>query len=150
MKRFFAIIVIIFGVIVLSSAPSQAANLSNHNVLSVLPQSILLAQAPSNCGEAQEIQFKPGTTSDTVVGYNRQYYLSASGGQQMSAGVIPIPAPDSPVTLTVFGADGTVLSNGNMSGASTFTGELPSTQDYCLSVGKKPAQEVQLFVSIID
>ena len=149
MKRFFSTIVIIFGVMILSALPSQAANLSNDNILSVEPESILVALAPSNCDGAQEIQFQPGTTSDTVTGYDRNYYLSASGGQQMSVDVTPVPSSNSPVTLDVFGADGAVLSNGSMSGSSSFSGELPSTQDYCLSVDKKPAQEVEVFVSII-
>ena len=82
----------------------------------------------------QRISFAPGATSATVPGdvaahVSDDYILSAQAGQTMT---VNIDSPNSSVLLTVVGADGIPLTNGNMSGATSWTGELPATQDYTL------------------
>ena len=82
----------------------------------------------------KRIRFAPGTISATVngtvaPGASNEYVLSANAGQPMYI------TTDSavPVTISVWGADGTVLLS-PMPGASTFSGDLPSTQDYFIQV----------------
>ncbi|MEZ4594586.1 MAG: hypothetical protein R3D55_26095 [Chloroflexota bacterium] len=80
----------------------------------------------------QRIQFAPGAISATVQGdvaahVSDDYILSAAAGQTMT---VVIESPNSNVLLTIVGADGIPLTNGLMSGATSWTGELPATQDY--------------------
>ncbi|MEZ4593827.1 MAG: hypothetical protein R3D55_22175, partial [Chloroflexota bacterium] len=82
----------------------------------------------------QRISFAPGAISATVQGdvaahVSDDYILSAAAGQTMT---VVIESPNSNVLLTIVGADGIPLTNGNMSGATTWQGELPATQDYTI------------------
>lgn len=82
----------------------------------------------------KRIRFAPGTISATVNGTvvpggSNEYVLSANGGQQMYITTDSTP----PVTISVWGADGTVLQS-PMGGISGFSGVLPSTQDYFIQV----------------
>ena len=83
----------------------------------------------------QRISFAPGTISATVHGsvtpggYN-EYVLKASAGQNM---LVRTTAEEQQVAISVVGADGTVLLS-SMAGADTFSGDLPSTQDYFIKV----------------
>jgi hypothetical protein len=82
----------------------------------------------------QRITFRPGAVSASVVGklsaYHSQYYvLRALQNQTMQVEV----TPGDNVQLIIYGADGTVLRSGMGEGAS-FTGVLPSNQDYILVV----------------
>jgi hypothetical protein len=86
------------------------------------------------------IQFAPGATSATIQGRlaaqeTQHYVLHAMANQLLQVTVTPERA----VRLTIYGVDGTVLRSG-MGGASTFSGRLPSTQDYLLdlSAGSRP------------
>lgn len=82
----------------------------------------------------QRISFQPGAISGAVTGklsaYHSQYYvLRAIKNQTMQVEVLP----GNNVQLIIYGADGTVLRSGMGEGAS-FTGVLPSSQDYILVV----------------
>jgi hypothetical protein len=83
----------------------------------------------------QRIRFAPGTISATVSGQvvpggNNEYVIKASANQQM---LISTSAEEQAVAISVAGADGTVLQS-SMGGSSNFSGELPSTQDYFITV----------------
>jgi hypothetical protein len=95
------------------------------------------------------ISFAAGATSATVEGNlaarQTQYYvLRASGGQLMEVNA----TPEGMVRLIIYGADGTVLMSGMGEGAS-FSGTLPSDQDYIVAVEAGPqAVAYNLEVSI--
>jgi hypothetical protein len=85
--------------------------------------------------EPERISFASGATTatvtDHVVAYGAGLYvLRALGGQTMDV-VLSSPAPD--VLLEIWGADGTVLKR-HVDGEVTWSGVLPSTQDYFLKV----------------
>jgi LysM repeat protein len=78
------------------------------------------------------ISFATGATSASVSGslaaHASQYYvLRALKGQQLKISVSP---QDENMRLVIYGFDGSVLRSGMSSGAPTFNGTLPSTQDY--------------------
>jgi hypothetical protein len=82
----------------------------------------------------QRISFRPGAFSGSASAwlnpYHSQYYvLRARQNQTMYVDVVP----GNVVQLIIYGADGTVLKSGMGEGTS-FTGVLPSTQDYILVV----------------
>jgi hypothetical protein len=81
------------------------------------------------------IQFAPGANSGTVQGLlepyqRRSYVVDALEGQQMQ---VTLTAPAGPVSLIIYGMDGTVLKSG-MGEGTTFEGTLPSSQPYVLDV----------------
>lgn len=85
------------------------------------------------------ISFAAGATSATVEGnlaaWDAQYYvLRAFGGQTMEVHA----TPEEMVRLIIYGADGTVLMSG-MGGGASFSGTLPSNQDYIVSLDAGPA-----------
>jgi hypothetical protein len=93
------------------------------------PATVPVAPAP------QRIQFASGATSATVTGqvaaYGADVYvLRALGGQTMTADLL---SPASDVLLEIWGQDGTVLKR-HVDGETTWTGVLPSTQDYFVKV----------------
>ena len=62
---------------------------------------------------------------------------------------VNIDSPNDNVLLTIVGADGIPLTNGNMSGATSWTGELPATQDYTLrAIGTLEPASYTLTVTI--
>ncbi len=78
------------------------------------------------------IQFAPGAISAQIQGdlnaHERDdYILRAQAGQTMT---VVINSPNDDVLLTIVGLDGIPLVNGLMSGATSWTGQLPATQDY--------------------
>jgi hypothetical protein len=102
---------------------------------------------------AQRIRFAPGTTSTTVVGYVDfdqpiRYTLHARAGQ---ATTIELSNPAGYPALVVIGmADGTFV--GAVTAGERWVGELPSTQDYYLTI-ELPADSTghtfELFVEIV-
>lgn len=106
------------------------------------------------------VRFDTGTTSDVVEGQlnahqGLDYILRAGEGQilEVNAASVEDSSSDSssssssdstaggvPLQLVIYGVDGTVLRSG-MGEGSTFRGELPSSQDYMVSVraGDQPA-----------
>lgn len=96
------------------------------------------------------IQFEPGETSatlsgETVGGYNVSYVVSARGGQTMDI----LLTPESGVAaLTVWGfSDGQPYMRAQM-GSTTFSMELPSTQDYIIDVVPQAGQEVDFTLRV--
>jgi hypothetical protein len=86
------------------------------------------------------IRFAPGATSATIQGRlaaheTQHYVLRAMANQLLQVTVTPERA----VRLSIYGVDGTVLRSG-MGGPASFSGPLPSTQDYLLdlSAGSQP------------
>ncbi len=83
----------------------------------------------------KRIVFAPGTISASVGGtvsaaHGNDYVIKINGGQRM---LITTQAEEQRISLSVVGADGTVLQS-SMGGSSTFSGNVPSTQDYFLRV----------------
>ena len=99
----------------------------------------------------QRITFDSGAISATVEGdvathESDDYILAAQAGQAMT---VNITSPTSNVLLTIVGADGIPLTNGNMSGATSWQGELPATQDYTLrAIGTLEPSSYTLTVTI--
>ncbi|MFZ1399524.1 MAG: hypothetical protein WAS33_21635, partial [Candidatus Promineifilaceae bacterium] len=99
----------------------------------------------------QRISFTPGAISATVQGdvaahVSDDYILSAAAGQTMT---VVIDSPNSNVLLTIVGADGIPLTNGLMSGATSWQGELPTTQDYTIrAIGTLEPAAYSLTVTI--
>jgi hypothetical protein len=89
----------------------------------------------------QRISFAAGATSATLAGRltahtGLDYILRARAGQLLDIEITPANS----VQLVIYGVDGTVLRSG-MGEGSSFRGELPSSQDYLVSVKAGP-QEV--------
>lgn len=84
----------------------------------------------------QRITFAPGTDAEAVAGMTGEgrlvtYLLKANGGQRMTVNLI---APPNAVGLTIYGLeDGQPLVRAQ-SGATSFDGTLPATQDYVIQV----------------
>ncbi len=83
----------------------------------------------------KRIVFAPGTISATVAGtvspaHGNDYVIKINGGQRM---LITMAAEEQRVSLSVVGADGTVLQS-SMGGISNFSGNVPNRQDYFLKV----------------
>lgn len=95
------------------------------------------------------ISFAAGATSATAEGNlaareTRHYVLRAASGQTMEVNA----TPEGKVRLIIYGADGTVLMSG-MGGGASFSGTLPSDQDYIVAVETGPdAASYSLEVSI--
>jgi hypothetical protein len=89
----------------------------------------------------QRVSFETGATSATLTGRltahkGLDYILRARVGQLLDIEITPANS----VQLVIYGVDGTVLRSG-MGEGSSFRGELPSSQDYLVSVKAGP-QEV--------
>lgn len=87
----------------------------------------------------QRINFAAGAISATVSGALQPsgmdaYVLSATEGQTMQ---VNLTFSDGEAILIIWGADGTVLISDH-AGASTFTGNLPLTEDYYIHVRGNP------------
>jgi heat shock protein HslJ len=90
----------------------------------------------------ERVHFEAGATSATVTGHlqasgSDQYVLSALGGQTMT---VNLSFTEGQAILAVWGADGTVLMSDHAE-ASSFSGVLPSTQDYYILVRGRPDGE---------
>lgn len=90
----------------------------------------------------EQIQFASGAISERLSNNlpphaSHTYIAKAKAGQIMSLSV------NSPATtLTIYGVDGTVLTNGNMSGAHAWNGRLPHTESYIISVNNHSSSSV--------
>jgi hypothetical protein len=83
------------------------------------------------------VSFDPGATSDRLYGHlnayqGLDYILRAQAGQVLEVNVTPGNA-EAPLQLIIYGVDGTVLRSG-MGEGSSFRGELPTSEDYIVSV----------------
>ena len=98
---------------------------------------IIPPAAPQPEPEPARIQFAPGAISAQVqgtvaAGRSDRYVLSAVAGQEMTVNLSD-SSPGVNAILIIWGADGTVLISDHAD-ATTWVGELPSTQDYYISV----------------
>jgi hypothetical protein len=96
----------------------------------------------------EQIQFARGATSDVLNNSlapheSRTYLVKASAGQRMSVNVKSASA-----TLTIYGVDGTVLANGNMSGAKAWSGRLPRTEGYIIRVNNHSSSAINYNMAI--
>jgi hypothetical protein len=105
-------------------------------------------------GEAIRIEFNSGTTSASMDGTldlseTDRYILYASGGQKMSVEVWPHSGDAAEIgpILTIAGMDGIPLLTDH-AGSSTFFGELPTTQDYIISVHTLPDVAVDYSIEV--
>lgn len=99
----------------------------------VIPTPVILT--PSPIPPAIRIQFATGGTSAVIngnleAGQTLYYILKASATQTMN---VKVSSPNGDVYLGVIGADGIVLL-GSEAEDTTFSGKLPTTQDYYLSL----------------
>ena len=134
-----------------TAAPSEAA--TSTPAPETLPEPTV--QAPS-AGvpppeQARRIVFEPGATSATIddsvaAGEVDLFVLQALAGQTMS---VNLHSPKGSAVLAIWGADGTVLISDH-AGARDWTGQLPSTQDYYISVSAVAgtATAYTLYVSV--
>jgi hypothetical protein len=102
--------------------------------------------------EAKRIQFAPGATSAQVqgslaAGGSARYVLGAAAGQEMTVNLSDSSAGVNAI-LIIWGADGTVLISDHAD-ATTWVGELPSTQDYYISVRSGPHAPVDYVLEVI-
>ena len=83
----------------------------------------------------KRIHFAPGSITavehgSVAAGESDRYVLKAMTGQTMS---VKVSSSQGQVILVIWGADGTVLISDH-AGATDWSGQLPSTQDYYISV----------------
>lgn len=104
----------------------------------------------SDAGEPIRIEFAAGGSSATVNGRLAsrgiiRYVVRALAGQTMQ---IDVNSPDGGVVLAIQGADGTILQSRSQ-GEMSWSGQLPKTQDYVVSVSSAgPAASYRLAVFI--
>ena len=99
----------------------------------------------------QRITFKPGATSEAVLGSIaggsiHHYVLRAMGNQNMS---VNITSPTGDVLPTIYGQDGTVLKR-VADDSPSWAGKLPSSQDYWLnavSLGQDTTYEIEISIT---
>ncbi|MBD2451952.1 hypothetical protein H6G76_33495 [Nostoc sp. FACHB-152] len=87
---------------------------------------------------AQRLQFALGTDTESLRGYLQpeslnSYVFKARAGQQGSISVSSLTGQ--PLTLSVFGVDGTRLTNSGQ----TWIGQLPASEDYFVRVTNQSA-----------
>ena len=122
---------------------------AQYYVLTVSNGNNAVASYTMNVNIPARISFVSGATSASVNGSlaangNQYYILNAQKNQTMQVQV----TPQQGIGLTIYGVDGTVLKN-EMSSAASFTGTLPSSQDYVLGLSSTgTATSYTLHVSI--
>ena len=133
-----------------STIDSASSNLSFRGVLPKTQDYILELASGSSATDysmsvdlPQRIRFTTGSTSANLTGtvpadLNQFFILRAAKGQTLNV----TATPQDKLQLIIYGLDGSVLRSGMGQGAS-FTGVLPSTQDYILVL--KSANQVQAF-----
>ena len=133
-----------------STIDSASSNLSFRGVLPKTQDYILELASGSSATDysmsvdlPQRIRFTTGSTSANLTGtvpavLSQFFILRAAKGQTLNV----TATPQDKLQLIIYGVDGSVLRSGMGQGAS-FTGVLPSTQDYILVL--KSANQVQAF-----
>jgi len=116
-----------------TSVPPTAVPPTAVPTTAVPPTSVV--PTPTTLPVATRIQFAIGGTSavvngDIAAGQTVYYVLKASATQTMS---LKVSTPNADVYLGVVGADGQVLLS-NVSQDTVWSGKLPSTQDYYISL----------------
>lgn len=133
-----------------STIRSASSNLTFRGALSKSQDYVLIVASGSSATDysmsldiPQRIRFASGATSATLTGtvpanLSQFFILHADKGQTLSV----TATPQDKLQLAVYGVDGSVLMSGMGQGAS-FSGALPSTQDYILML--KSANQAQAF-----
>lgn len=98
----------------------------------------------------RRLQFPPGADRAIVqgslaAGNLDQWLVAAQQGQTMAVQVMPTAGQ---VTLFIRGSDGTVLLS-ELPGTLSFTGTLPSTQDYVVQVRTSPQGTASYSLSVV-
>jgi hypothetical protein len=111
----------------------------NPNSSTVYTLNINIPPLSSPLPQAKRIQMAPGASAAAVSGQVGasgidNWVLSAQSGQTLSAS---LSIASGRALLIIYGTDGTVLLTDHAE-ASTFTGALPKTQDYIISVRGYP------------
>ncbi len=106
---------------------SAAANVMNYALQVTIPP--LATTVPQDT--PRRITFAPGATSASITGSTAtngqdRFVLRILQGQTLTA---TITSAQNNVILIIYGADGNVLISDH-AGATTFTGQVPATQDY--------------------
>jgi LysM repeat protein len=96
----------------------------------------------------ERIRFASGAISETLIGtvpanLSQFFILNAAKGQTLKV----TATPDDKLQLIIYGFDGSVLRSGMGQGAS-FSGVLPSTQDYFLVL--RSTNQVQSFTLVVS
>jgi len=104
---------------------------------------------PAPLPQAQRIQMAPGASAITVNGQvapsgTDMWVLTAFGGQTLTANLL---FGSGQAILIVNGADGTVLLS-DQAQSSAFSGVLPTTQDYFISVRGNPSTTTNYALNI--
>jgi hypothetical protein len=99
--------------------------------------------------QSQRIQFAPGATTVSVNGQvaatgTETWVLSAFRGQTLSAS---LTFANGQAILIVYGADGNVLLSDHAQ-SSSFSGVLPTTQDYYVSVRGNPSTSTSYTLNV--
>ncbi len=127
-----------------------------------LPTATLQAQAtddvyatpsvPASETKPTRIQFEKGAISSQLEdslpsGGSKLYVLTAMANQEMTVNLLD-SSTESNAMFSIWGADGTVLISDH-AGATTWTGELPATQDYYINVQSLVQQIIYYKLEII-
>jgi LysM repeat protein len=138
-----------------STIQSANTNLTFRGVLPKAQDYILVVASGSSAADygmsvaiPLRILFAANTTVATLTGtvpanLSQFFILHAAQGQTLNV----TATPDDKLQLIIYGVDGSVLRSGMGQGAS-FTGVLPSTQDYFLVL--RSANQVQAFTLIVS
>ncbi len=98
----------------------------------------------------RRIQFLPGGTTATVQGVTAtpgkdRFVLRALAGQTMTA---TVSSSEGEVILIIYGVDGNVMISDHAS-ATSWSGELPTTQDYLVDVRSVGASVVAFTLQVV-
>jgi hypothetical protein len=116
---------------------------------SVPPTAALQAVTPP--ADSTRVEFATGTTSKSVDGelnaaQTKSYLLRARGGQKMR---VDVWSPNADVYLEIYGLDGQVLVESTQK-ATTWSGNLPTSQDYVVEVTAGGGQTSFTVTFVID
>jgi hypothetical protein len=108
-------------------------------------------QAITPPADAIRVEFAAGTTSKSVegeldAGQTESYLLRASGGQKMR---VDVWSPNANVYLNIYGVEGQKLVESSQK-ATSWSGDLPSTQDYVVEVTASGGQTSYTVTFVID
>ncbi len=134
-----------------SDQPISACELSPEQKLYTITLDCLQDTTAIATAHPERIQFSPGAISSQVQsslaanGF-AQYVLTAMAGQEMTVR-LGDPAEVNAI-LVIWGEDGTVLIS-NHASATTWTGELPLTQDYYIDVRSVAQVPINYTIEVI-
>ena len=122
----------------MTQTAQSASTLTPNAITTATPIIIVQPNYPATTDEQRmRIQFAPGAISSTVTGRVmangvNYYVLRAMKGQTMT---VTVTSAQAQALLTIYGiTDGYPLVRGNASGATSYEGVLPITQDYGINI----------------